>query len=111
WPPIWRCCMLLDTVFDTRRSSVNEAVSNSPSFVDFTGQVDGAAAVIAARLGREYCAILLTGAAARGEHTTDPMGRLASDLDFLVVLPQRHPASAVLAERRCRSLLSGCEAE
>jgi hypothetical protein len=103
--------MLLDTVFDTHRSSINEAVPDLPGLADFAGQVDAAAAVIAARLGCEYFSLLLTGAAARGEQTIDPAGRLASDLDFLVVLHQRHPASAVLAERRCRSLLSGCEAE
>ncbi len=103
--------MLLDTAFDIDRSSTNEDASYSPGLADFAGQVEDAGAVIAARLRHEYFAILLTGAAARGEQTTDPMGKLASDLDFLVVLPQRHPASAVLAERRCRSLLSGCEAE
>ena len=72
---------------------------------------EAAAGVIARRLDGAYTALLLTGTAARGEQTADHLGRLASDLDFLVVLPQRHPAAVVLAERRCGEMLRGYEAE
>jgi hypothetical protein len=64
---------------------------------------------IAACLRGRYVAVLLAGAAARGEITTGPSGALLSDLDFLVVLPQRHPATAILEERRCRAWLWACE--
>jgi hypothetical protein len=70
-----------------------------------------AADTLSKRLRDRYTAILLAGAAARGEHTVDPSGRLASDLDFLVVLPQRHPVTALLAEHTCRNLLRGYETE
>lgn len=76
---------------------------------DFMLDLDALAAVLVRRLGNQCTSILLIGAAARGEQTIGPNGKLVSDLDFMVVLPQRHPASVLLAERRCHELLHGYE--
>ncbi|HMA36021.1 MAG TPA: hypothetical protein VKY74_16280, partial [Chloroflexia bacterium] len=65
---------------------------------------------IARCLAGRYVAILLIGAAARGESTCGPDGQLVSDLDFLVVLPQRQAALAVWAEQACRRRLGGLTA-
>jgi hypothetical protein len=74
-------------------------------------EIEAAAGVIARRLAGAYTSLLLTGTAARGEQTADHLGRLVSDIDFLVVLPQRHPLKVMLAERRCGELLRGYESE
>ena len=64
---------------------------------------------IATCLEGRYMAILLVGGAARGESTFAKDGSLESDLDLLVVLPQRNVLMAILEEKRCRRLLQSVE--
>lgn len=71
--------------------------------------VNFAALQIASCLEGRYMAILLVGGAARGESTVGGDGTLDSDLDFLVVLPQRNIVMAILEEKRCRRLLQSVE--
>ena len=95
--------MLTNQVPPTQAAHPLPAVRESDQPADFIAQT---AHRLAAILEGHYMAILLVGAAARGESTMGPTGALLSDLDFLVVLPQRHLLPALLAERRCRRLIT-----
>lgn len=86
-------------------------VSEALTTADLACLVDQAAGPLAGRLRGKYLAIMLVGAAARGEITTDAEGKLLSDLDLLVVLPQRHILPAIAAEQQCRALLRPWYAE
>lgn len=57
----------------------------------------------------EYTAILLLGSAARNEVSFGPDGTILSDLDFLVVLPQKNRVTASRKEHQCRAKLRDFE--
>jgi hypothetical protein len=61
---------------------------------------------IESQLGNDFQTLLLVGALARGEGTYDPQGRLLSDADFLIVLPQRYVATALMAEFSLRTRMN-----
>jgi hypothetical protein len=67
--------------------------------------IDDAARIVTRRLSGRYTALLLAGAAARGEYTLAPDGTRVSDLDLLVILPQRTLPEAIIAEQTCRRAL------
>lgn len=74
------------------------------------GAIDVAGRAIADTFAGHYRAVLLVGAAARGE-ITSVAGHVLSDLDFLVVLPQTSVAAAMLEMRRCRPHLQALHAQ
>lgn len=90
-----------------RRDRITLAV---PQPIPIAALIERTARHIADCLRGSYLAILLVGAAARGEISIDSDRALLSDLDFLVVLPQRSAMTALLAERRCRRRLRALDA-
>jgi hypothetical protein len=97
-----------DFVVDARPALQDEHLGTSAALET---TIQRASEQIANRLAGRCAALLLVGAAARGEVTLGPDGALLSDLDFLVVLPQRNLLGAIVEERRCREQLCGLESK
>lgn len=79
--------------------------NNSFSYSDHKELISTVSNYLVEHIGKRCLAILLVGAAARNEYTRGPDGKLLSDIDIFIVLPQRNIVSAIIAGNKLKNLI------